>query len=88
MSELKSKQRVNSTYLVAEYLKLRGKGQICDMKRCCKANNVGQRVLQLRRNHNWEISTVLIGREKGVPIYEYIVTKIGKLPSKYINNEN
>lgn len=87
MNALK-KQRINSTYLVAEYLKLRGKGQICDMKRCCNANNIGQRVLQLRKNHNWEISTVLIGRDCGVAIYEYALNKIGKMPLKYISNEN
>ena len=87
MNALK-KQRINSTCLVAEYLKSNGKGQICDMKRCCKANNIGQRILQLRRNHKWEISTVLIGRDCGVAIYEYVLTNIGKMPLKYINNEN
>ena len=77
-------KRLNSTYLVAEYLKKHGKGMICNMKRCCNANNIGQRVLQLRNNHNWEISTNLIGRDGVVAIYEYNLIKIGKMPAKYL----
>ncbi len=77
------KKQISSTYLVAKYLQDKGKGQICDMKRCCKANNIGQRVLSLRNSFNWEIATKLLGYKKGVAIYEYNLVKQGSMPKEY-----
>ncbi len=49
-----AKKRINSTYLVAEYLlKNKKKSYIHDMKKVTKCNNVGQRVLTLRRTFGW-----------------------------------
>lgn len=77
------KKQKSSTYLVAKYLIDNGKGKICDMKKCCKANNVGQRVLSLRNAFNWKIESKLLGYEKGVAIWEYILIEIGEMPKKY-----
>ena len=77
------KKQISSTYLVAKYLQDKNKGQICDMKRCCKANNIGQRVLSLRNTFNWKIETKLLEYKNGVAIYEYTLIEQGSMPKKY-----
>ena len=76
------KKQISSTYLVAKYLLDNKQGQICHMKRCCKANNIGQRVMQLRKSWKWDIDTVLLGYEKGVAVYEYKLIKSGMMPNE------
>jgi len=76
------KKQISSTYLVAKYLLDNKKGQICHMKKCCKANNIGQRVMQLRKSWNWSIDTILLGYDKGVAIYEYKLIKKGMMPNE------
>lgn len=77
------KKQISSTYLVAKYLIDNSKGKICDMKRVCKANNVGQRILSLRKTFKWKIASVLHGYEKGVAIWQYRLLKVGKMPKEY-----
>lgn len=76
------KKQISSTYLVAKYLQDKKKGQICNMKKCCKANNIGQRILQLRNSHGWKIDTILLGYHKGVAVYEYKLIKKGVMPKE------
>lgn len=78
------KRRINATYLVAEYLKTHGKGMICDMKKKCSCNNVGDRVMKLRKIHDWEINTILLEVRDGIRIYEYQLVEIGNMPKMIV----
>lgn len=78
------KKQLNSTYLVAEWLKSNKKSYIHDMKRKCKANNVGARVMSLRNSFNWKIDTILEGYSNGVAVWYYKVIKAGKMPEQYL----
>ena len=77
------KKQKSSTYLVAKYLLDNGKGKICDMKKCCKANNIPERVRQLRYTHGWDIKNKELGCVDGVRICEYEVIKQGNMPKMY-----
>jgi len=77
------KKQINSVYLVAEYLKANKKSYIHDMKKKCKANNVGARVMSLRRSYDWQIDTILEGYKDGVAIWYYKVVKAKKMPEQY-----
>jgi hypothetical protein len=78
------KKQSNSVYLVAEYLKANKKSYIHDMKRKCKANNVGARIMQLRRSFEWQIDTILEGYNGNIAIWFYKVKKAGKMPKQFI----
>jgi hypothetical protein len=78
------KKQKNSVWLVAEYLKKHPKSYIHDMKKVCKANNVGARIMQLRNSHNWQIETILECYKDRIAIYYYVVKKIGKMPKELI----
>ena len=79
-----AKKRISSTYLVAEYLlKNKKKSYIHDMKKVTKCNNVGQRVLTLRRTFGWEIDTIFEGYIDGVPVYHYRLINPMRIPEKY-----
>jgi hypothetical protein len=75
-----AKTRLNATYLVAEFLKTHGKGMICDMKKVCGCNNVGDRVMRLRNDHKWQINTVLLEVKDGIRIFEYQLIEVGRMP--------
>lgn len=79
---------LNSVWAVADYLltskKNRGnKSYIHDMKRICKSNNIGDRIMRLRNTFNWQISTILEGYKDGKSIYHYKLVKVGKMPEKH-----
>lgn len=78
------KKRINATYLVAEYLKTHGKGMICHMKKVCGCNNVGDRVMKLRKIHDWEINTILLEVRDGIRIYEYQLVEVGNMPKMIV----
>lgn len=77
-------KQINSTYLVAKYLKSHKKSYIHEMKRQCEANNIGQRVLQLRNSHGWAIDTIFERYEGNRAIYYYKVLIACKMPLKFI----
>lgn len=78
----KNEKIISSTYLVAIYLKTHRTSKICNMKTKCNANNIGQRVLQLRKL-GWKIDTVKTGVKAGVQLFAYEVKKVGTMPTKY-----
>lgn len=77
-------KKINSTYLVAEYLIKNKKSYIHEMKNSCNANNIGQRVLSLRRIFKWEVDLVYEGVRNKVNVFHYKLTKKGKMPNKYV----
>lgn len=82
------KSVLNSMYLVAQYLveskkERANKSYIHNMKRVCKANNIGDRVMKLRNTYEWKIDTIKEGIKDGKVIYFYKLVKVGKMPSKF-----
>lgn len=77
------KKKINTMYLVAKYLIENKKCYIHNMKKVCKANNVGHRILQLRKQ-GWIISTILEGYVNGIAVYYYKLVKKNKMPIAYI----
>jgi len=78
------KKQTNATYLVAKYLQAKKKGQICDMKKSCKCNNVAERIRSLRVNFGWEINTILLGYNGRIAIWEYQLKKVSVMPKEWL----
>lgn len=76
------KNKINSLYLVAQYLINNEKCYIHNMKKVTKANNVGERIRQLR-SKQWEVETILEGYKDGVAVYFYKLVNIGAMPKQY-----
>lgn len=78
------KKHKNSVFLVAQYLINNEKSYIHDIKRKCKANNVMDRIMSLRKTFDWKIETILEGYDGRIPIYYYKLIKQGKMPKQYL----
>ena len=76
------KKKQSSTYLVANYLiQNKDKSYIHDMKKVTRCNNVGQRVLSLRKSFNWDIASILEGYVEGRAVWHYKLLNVGRMPS-------
>ncbi len=80
---MKNEKQLNSTYLVAKYLKGRKQSYIHKMKLETKSNNVGERVRQLRNKYHWQIETISEGVKNGVKVYHYLLIESGEMPKKF-----
>ena len=75
------KKKINSVWLVLQYLINHDKCYIHDMKKVCKCNNVAERIRQLRYS-NHIIDTVKEKVVDGIPVYYYRLKKQGTNPKQ------
>lgn len=76
-------ERINTVYLVAQFLKENKQTYIHDLKRTCKCNNPMARIKSLRNVYNWQIDTIKEGVVNGVAVYHYKLIKEGKEVPKF-----